>query len=693
MSKEGSDETVGPIESSHGTRKRACVVCPELEAMQSRRSDMPHTQKITEALFGAKLDPFSQQTRKHITLVAFLAWVGLGADGLSSSCYGPEEAFLALGTHTHLGLYMAIATAVTVFIIAIAYNQVIELFPTGGGGYKVATNLIGPYTGLVSGAALIVDYMLTIAISVASGVDAVFSLLPLGAQAFKLVTEIGLLLLLLGLNLRGMQESIKVLLPIFLGFFVAHVLLIAYGVLFHAELLPGLMPDTLKQTSQLTQEMGWVFVASLFLRAYSLGGGTYTGIEAVSNNVQSLAEPRVKTGKWTMFYMALSLSFTAGGIILLYLLWQVKPVDGQTLNAVTFRAIIESLGWHNPTLENGVLWLVLALEGGLLFVAANTGFLGGPAVLANMAADSWVPHQYRYLSTRLVTQRGILLMGLCALGILVLTGGSVALLVVLYSINVFLTFSLSLLGLCVYWWKHRQEDKRWPYRLGLSFLGLIVTFGILLVTLVEKFTEGGWMTLLITGVVIAFCLLNHAHYLTIQLKIRAADEALSWQDYAPVADPLPIDPSQATAVFVVGSSRSGGVHALQWVRREFPDHFQNFVFMNVRTVDAQSYGGSHNLEQMKQQATAALNYFINFCHHHALAAKAYVAFGTDPIEELIRLAEQVRQDFPNSIYFTSKLIFEHDNWYIRQLHSEAALTMLRQLHLRNMPMVILPMKL
>ena len=654
---------------------------------------MPNTQKITEAFLGARLDPFSQQTRKHVTLVAFLAWVGLGADGLSSSCYGPEEAFLALGTHTHLALYMAIATALTVFIIAVAYNQVIELFPSGGGGYKVASQLIGPYTGLVSGAALIVDYMLTIAISIASGVDAVFSLLPVAAQSFKLVTEIGLVLLLLFLNLRGMQESIKILLPIFLGFFVAHVLLIAYGVLFHSEALPALIPDTLGQTHKLSQELGWLFVASLFLRAYSLGGGTYTGIEAVSNNVQSLAEPRVKTGKWTMFYMAVSLSFTAGGIILLYLLWHVQPVEGQTLNAVTFRAIIGSLGLHNAPLENGALWLVLALEGGLLFVAANTGFLGGPAVLANMASDSWVPHQYRYLSTRLVTQRGILLMGLCALAILVLTRGAVDVLVVLYSINVFLTFSLSLLGLCIYWWRHRRDDRRWPHRLGLSLLGLIVTSGILAVTLTQKFTEGGWMTILITGVVIGFCLLNHAHYLTIRRKISAADEALSWIDYPEVANPPQIDPAQRTAVFVVGSSRSGGVHALQWVRQEFPDQFRNFVFINARTVDAQSYGGSQNLELMRQKATKALNYFVNFCHHKGVPSKAYLAFGTDPIEEVIKLSERVRQDFPNSVFFTSKRIFERDNWYIRQLHSEAALTLLRQLHLRNLPMVILPMRL
>src|SRR6476646_11835038 len=298
--------------------------------------------KINELIFGAPLDPFGKDTKRHIALVAFLAWIGLGADGLSSSCYGPEEAFLALGQHRHLGLYMAVATAATVFIIAVAYNQVIELFPSGGGGYKVATSLIGPYTGLVSGAALIVDYMLTIAISIASGVDAVFSFLPTGAQELKLGVEIAIAALLILLNLRGMRESIKILLPIFLGFFITHAVLILFGIGLHVNRLPSLLPDTLDQTSHLTQQFGWVFAASLFLRAYSLGRGTYTGIEAVSNNVQSLAEPRVHTGKWTIFYMAVSLSFTAGAIILLYLLWDAQPVEGQTLNAVAFRAILDS---------------------------------------------------------------------------------------------------------------------------------------------------------------------------------------------------------------------------------------------------------------------------------------------------------------------------------------------------------------
>jgi hypothetical protein len=211
--------------------------------------------------------------------------------------------------------------------------------------------------------------------------------------------------------------------------------------------------------------------------------------------------------------------------------------------------------------------------------------------------------------------------------------------------------------------------------------------------LVEKFAEGGWMTVVITGVAIAFCLLNRTHYAAIRRKIRAADEALGWIADPEFPDPPLLDPHGHTAVFVVGSSRSGGVYALEWVRREFPGEFRNCIFMNVRTVDAHVYGGAEDFERIKRHATEVLNYFVNYCYHRGLAAKAYLTFGTDPIEELTNLAEKIYREFPHSIFFTSKLIFERDNWYIRQLHSEAALTMLRRLHLRNMPMVILPMKL
>src|SRR2546427_10147276 len=248
----------------------------------------------------------------------------------------------------------------------------------------------------------------------ASGVDALFSLFPLGFQSYKLAAEVAFIVALVLLNLRGMKEAITVLLPIFLGFILTHAFLIVYGVLSHASALPTLVPDVWRGTSELSGQVGWTGVAALLLLAYSQGGGTYTGIEAVSNNVNVLAEPRVHTGKVTMLYMALSLAFTAGGLILLDLLWGARPGEGQTLNAVAFGAVIDSFGW-DARVGGAALLVVLALEGGLLFVAANTGFLGGPAVLSNMAADSWVPHQFRYLSTRLVTQNGILVMGIGAL--------------------------------------------------------------------------------------------------------------------------------------------------------------------------------------------------------------------------------------------------------------------------------------
>jgi amino acid transporter len=650
--------------------------------------------KIREIILGKALDPMKSETRHSMALVAFLAWVGLGADGLSSSSYGPEETFRALGAHTHLGLYMAIATAVTVFIIAMAYNQVIELFPTGGGGYRVATKLVGPYLGLVSGCALILDYVLTIAISIASGVDALASFLPLGFQPYKLWAEAFFIAALIIMNLRGLKEAIQILLPIFLGFVATHLVLIVYGIVAHASHLPQVIPTTIAETQTLAQSIGWTSVAGMLLLAYSQGGGTYTGLEAVSNNVNLLAEPRVRTGKMTMFYMALSLAITAGGIILLYLLWDARPVDGETLNATAFRSIIAHMGLGGQLLNQVLLAVVLAFEAGLLFVAANTGFLGGPSVLSNMASDSWVPHQFRYLSTRLVTQNGILVMGVAALAILFWTGGQVTLLVVLYSISVFLTFAISLFGLCVYWWSNRRshEGVRWVRRFLLSLVGFVICAGILAILLVERFLQGGWATAAIIAAIAGLCLFIRNHYRDTKRAIQSVDSVFESQPFGPDREPIEPDPEAQTAVFIVGTSRGGGLHALLWVQRMFPGHFKNFLFVNARTVDAHVYGGEGALEKMREDAAETLEFFVDFCHSHGMAAASYIGFGTDAVEEITRMCERISNEFPNSIYFTSKLVFENDNWFTRLLHNQAALAVQRRLHLEGLQMVILPMK-
>lgn len=644
--------------------------------------------KVRNFLIGAPRNPLNPEMRHHIALIAFLAWVGLGADGLSSSCYGPEEAFVALGVHTHLSLYLAIATAFTVFIISIGYNQVIELFPTGGGGYRVATRLIGPYAGLVSGAALFVDYVLTIAVSVASGTDALFSLVPVGFQPLKVYVELLFVLTLIILNLRGMKESILVLLPIFLGFVLTHVTLILYGIFVHWDGVGTLISSTVIETHELANQAGWFFVVSLFLRAYSMGSGTYTGLEAVSNNVNTLAEPRVTTGKWTMFYMAISLSFMAGGIILLYLLWNAAPVAGQTLNAVVFSSILEHAHLHH-----GALVVVLLLEAGLLFVASNTGFLGGPQVLANMAIDAWIPNRFRHLSNRLVIQNGIFLYGFAALLILWISSGKVSLLVVLYSINVFITFSLSLWGLTVYWWRRRRLRPNWLSRLLLSFFACVISSSILAVTIFEKFTSGGWLTLLVTSTVVTFCLMIKNYYERINKKLTEVDKQFPSIPSQKITTIPRLDPDKPTAVFLIGKSLGTGMHTLLWVLRMFPGHFKNFIFVTVGIVDVESFGGKASLESMQHACGNMLKHFVDYCHYYGFAATSYSDFGTDPVDQLTVLCEKINKEFPSSIFFATKLVFENDNWLTRYLHNETSLTLQSKLHENGMQLVILPMKL
>ncbi len=642
-------------------------------------------------VLGRARDPLSPESRHNLTLIAFLAWVGLGADGLSSSCYGPEEAFRALGDNAHLAVFLALATAITVFVIALAYNQVIELFPTGGGGYKVATRLIGHRAGLLSGAALITDYVLTIAISIAAGVDALFSFLPRGMVVLRPEASLLFLVVLVILNLRGVKESIKVLLPIFIGFVLTHAILIIYGIGTHFDRLDDIVTEGAQHAIKLSGQSGWLFTIALFIRAYGIGGGTYTGIEAVSNSVNLLKEPRVTTGKRTMFYMALSLAFTAGGIILLYLLWGARPTEGQTLNAVTFAAIMHDWQWGSWDVGHTILIATLLFETGLLFVAANTGFLGGPATLANMAVDHWVPHRFAQLSDRLVTKNGILLMGIAAFAVLLWSGGSVILLVVLYSISVFITFSLTLLGLCVYWWRNRATEPGWLWRLALTAWGLTITAGILGVVLTTKFFTGGNIALMVIAGIVLVCALISRHYDKIRSQLGHLDEILTNLPAPTLIEPPQIQEGEPAAVFFVSSYRGIGIHTLLNAQRLFPGRFSNFVFVSVGEVDTSRIKGDDEIEQLKRNVDEQLNMYVEFCQTHGIAATAYSAFGTDPAEVSLQVTDEVLQRFPGSVFFAGILVFRHENWLTRFLHNYTAHAIQRRLHLKGIPLLIMPM--
>ncbi|MHB8111756.1 MAG: APC family permease [Syntrophorhabdaceae bacterium] len=527
--------------------------------MQENTPERPYTilEKTKRTIIGSPRDIKEPSIFHKLSLIPLLAWIGLGADGLSSSSYGPEEAFRALGQHTYLAVFLAIATAFTVLIISYAYSRIIEHFPHGGGGYIVSTHTIGKTAGVVSGCALLVDYMLTIAVSLVSCGDALFSFFPLSFHKYKLIFVAFLIVLLVILNLRGVKESVTFLAPIFMIFVATHVLLIGYGIVTHTgQVIPVLHDINVNLHSGLSA-IGFIGVLAIFLRAFSMGAGTYTGIEAVSNGMQIMREPRVQTGKRTMMYMATSLALTAGGLLICYLLFRIEPLEGRTLNAVLAGEVFAS--WP----LGGVIALITIFsEGALLVVAAQAGFIDGPRVMSNMAIDSWLPRRFASLSERLTMQNGVILMGAAAFALLVYTGGSIRALVIMYSINVFLTFSLSQFGMIRFFLKNRGSHARWKRHIIIHIIGLILCLTILCVTVYEKFGEGGWVTLLLTSAVIGLCYLIHRHYAKVRDSVRHLENILSDIPATAPFNNEPVNPKNMTAILLVSSFNGFGLHTL-----------------------------------------------------------------------------------------------------------------------------------
>jgi amino acid transporter len=653
---------------------------------------MPLVKFIKRLIIGKAKDPHDRKVFHQMSLVAFFAWIGLGADGLSSSSYGPEETFLALGEHRYLAIFVAILTAVTVLLISASYAQIIELFPTGGGGYLVASKLLSPSLGMVSGCALLIDYVLTIAISIASGADAFFSFLPVEWHSYKLLFALFGVFILMLLNMRGVKESVVPLTPIFLVFVLTHFFAIAYALISHAGQLPQIASGSIVDIQNSSREMGWMGLLFIILRAYSLGAGTYTGIEAVSNGLPILREPKVETGKITMRYMSFSLAFTVAGLIIAYLLFGVEHQSGKTLNAVLFESITRT--WQEPWGQIFV-WVTLFSEAMILFVAAQAGFLGGPGVLANMAIDRWFPSRFSSLSDRLVTQDGVLLMGTAAFVTVALTHGSVHLLVVLYSINVFITFFLSQAGMVRHWWDVRKEERRWAKKILVSGTGLSLTAFILVSVVILKFHDGGWITLVITALLITLAVFIKRHYRhTFNLLNRLDDlvkvAAVPSVERKKVS--VEFDPKVKTAVVLVNGFNGLGLHTVMAVVRYFGKEFRNFIFIQVGVIDAGNFKGIQEIERLKASVSASLDKYIYFMNQNGCFAQGFSSEGTDIVAEIESLARQVSDRYPGAVFFGGQLVFPQDTLMTRWLHNYTVFSIQRRLYQNGIPFMILPIR-
>lgn len=664
--------------------------------MQSKRSILG---RLKVFVIGAAHSPHDKAIFHRLSLIAFFAWVGLGADGLSSSCYGPQEAFLALQGRIYLAVFVALGTALTVFIISASYSQIIELFPTGGGGYLVASKLLSPTLGMVSGCALLVDYVLTITLSIASGADAVFSFLPPAWYPWKTAVAVAGVLILTVLNMRGIKESVLPLVPIFVVFVVTHAFSIVYAFAAHAASLPLVARETAAEVQRASAEIGLIGMAVLMLRAYSMGAGTYTGIEAVSNGLPILREPKVQTGKRTMRYMAVSLAFMAMGLMFAYILFGTRLPAGKTLNAALFEQIAG--GWG----RTGYVFVLVTLvsEAAILFVAAQTGFLDGPRVLANMAMDRWVPTRFAMLSDRLVTQNGILLMGGAGLALMLLSRGSVRFLVVLYSINVFITFVLSQLGMVRHWWRARNSGVHWRKKLLLNGVGLVLCISILLSVTIVKFNEGGWITLAVTGTLVAAVIAIKGHYAHTSRLLRNLDALIAVTESSgagivpgvatrrmPSHD---FDPHARTAVILVNGFNGMGLHTLFSIFRMFGDVFRNFVFVQIGLIDAGTFKGAAELEQLADKVKSDVDRYVGYMQRHGYHAEGVTHLGMDVVDEIDRLGAQILDRFPQAIFFAGRLAFPQDSLLSRWLHNYVVFAVQKRFYYKGIPFFVLPIRM
>jgi amino acid transporter len=655
---------------------------------------------VKKKIIGKPLDLTDSRTFSHISLIVFFAWVGLGSDALSSSCYGPEEIYKNLSIHTNLSLIVGLLTAFTIFIISTSYSQIIRLFPHGGVGYLVASRLISPKVGMISGCALLIDYVLTISISISSGSDAVFSFLPMPFHEYKVFFALFILFVLTVLNLRGVKESVAFLTPIFVIFVISHIFLIVYAFTTHVPEMTTVASQTTTELHSTVSQLGIFGTLFLIMKAYSMGAGTYTGIEAVSNGIPNLREPRVKTAIKTMRLLALSLSLAVVGLVISYYLFNVHFVPGKTLNAVL---ISNAVATWNPFAGQSFLYVTLISEAALLFVAAQTGFLDGPRVMANMAHDYWLPRKFTLLSDRLVSQNGIVLMAFAAFLVIWLSKGSVAFLVVLYSINVFITFSLSQFGMVKHWFNVRKTEKKWFGKLLINGIGFTLTVLILLTVTVIKFEEGGWITLIITSALVSLSLYIKKHYNQIGKEIGNIQGVMNTKmpelvnilknKIKLVKTDKEIETTDSTAVILVNGYSAIGLYSLFYLLNTFHNTYKNFVFVSVGVVDSGSFNSHEQLEILKLGIESDLQKYTKLIHELGCNAEYRYSVGTDVSEEVVKMVPEVLEKYPNSTFIGGQLIIRGMYRISRVLHNFTIFSIQRRLYKHGLTTIIIPISL
>jgi amino acid transporter len=498
--------------------------------------------QIKQFFLGKSL-PTSAHSEERLSNGAALAV--LSSDALSSVAYATEEILLVLvvAGSGALGLSLPIAVAIIILlaIVVLSYRQTIRAYPQGGGSYIVARENLGLYPGLVAGGSLMIDYILTVTVSISAGTAALTSAIPVLKSHTVLLCLFFIFLIMLA-NLRGVKESGQIFMVPTYAFITSIFLLIGIGLFKYT-------------TGQVITEYPSLPVSegiSVFfiLRAFSAGCTALTGVEAISDGVLAFKTPEWKNARLTLLYLGVILGFMFVGISYLANIYHVVPEAGQTVVSLLGRVI----------LGNGPVYYFLQIVTLLvLMLAANTSYADFPRLCYFLARDGFLPRQLSLLGDRLVYSNGIILLSICAGVLVIIFKGQVNAIIPLYAVGVFTSFTLSQAGMVRHWFQ--EQTRGWRASAIMNGLGAFATLVVLLVIICTKFLLGAWLVVIAIPIVVTLFAAIHRHY-------QYVAERLSIHDLAPRSYISVPKPAVVThpAVVVVGQLNRGTVEALDYAR-------------------------------------------------------------------------------------------------------------------------------
>lgn len=551
-------------------RKGEGILSASLESDQPRTGWGRFTHRVRRSLIGR---PISNEQSIHERLTNVKALAVLSSDALSSVAYATEEILRVLILATAAGaisytIPLGFAVILLLAIVAISYRQTISAYPRGGGSYIVAKDNLGTIPGLTAAASILIDYTMTVAVSTSAGVAAIYSLFP-GLRDIRVEICIGIVILVTLANLRGVREAGSIFaVPTYL--FVVGILgLIAYGLL-RTYFGIGGAPVYVPPSEVLPQGAEGISLF-LLLRAFTQGCTALTGVEAIADGVPAFKAPEAKNARTTLVWMAVLAITMFGGITLLASKINLLPSDKETILSQLARTVFPTFGDANP------LWYFINIATALILVlAANTAFSDFPRLAYFLARDKFLPHQYSFKGDKLAFSWGIVTLAVLASILIIAFDGDTTALIPLYTVGVFMSFTLSQSGMVRKWWKARTPG--WRGSMAINLLGAIATAIVLVISAATKFALGAWIVLVLVPVIIAMFLAINRHYKRVAAEVSELEGELHPFPYKHTFI-VPISGLNAVTRTALSYARSlsTNVYAVHLVEGEDPEETERFT--------------------------------------------------------------------------------------------------------------------